>query len=461
MRKMQKPPVGKTREKKQEPLAEGLQVVVPIDSQGRRTWSRISDKDIVRFAQKTMREGKITGKGELRKADLGLYDVLRKRGLFGKVGFKEKRRSWRSVSDEEVVDFARKFMEENGITGRKELEKADSGLYLVLRTRELLERIGFADKKRRKRPWKDMRDDEVVEYAKKVMREKKVTGRKEMCKTDSGLYEILRIRGLVNEVGFEEERKKRDWKDMSDGEVVVLTRKLMEEKGISGRHELVKADSGLYNLLRRRRLLDKVGFEKKQRPWKDLSDEEIVRFAWKAMKEKEITGRHELEKADRRLYQVLLKRGLLDRVGFEEKKKTRTWKNISDKDIIEFAQKFMEEKGISRRRELRRADSGLYDVLRKRGLLGKVRFDDKLRPWKGMGDEEVIEFAQEVIVEKEISKRVDLSKADSGLYKILRERGLLDRVFSNIEKQRTDHARDAVIDALTKFSNEKPEVEVA
>ena len=53
-------------------------------------------------------------------------------------------------------------------------------------------------------------------------------------------------------------------------------------------------------------------------------------------------------------------------------------------------------------------------------------------------------------------------KADCGLYGVLRERGLLDCTFARVEQQRNDKARDAVIDALTKFANsEKPEVGVA
>ena len=79
-----------------------------------------------------------------------------------------------------------------------------------------------------------------------------------------------------------------------------------------------------------------------------------------------------------------------------------------------------------------------------------------------MSDEEIVEYTSKVIEEKEVSGRNELDTVDSGLYEILRQRGLLDRAFARMEQQRDNSARDAVIDALTKFANnEKPEAGVA
>jgi len=98
-------------------------------------------------------------------------------------------------------------------------------------------------------------------------------------------------------------------------------------------------------------------------------------------------------------------------------------------------------------------------------LLEEVGFEErrrKQRSWKKMSDDEIVEFAKRAMEEKEIGSRKELENTDGGLYNVLWRRGLLDSVFANIEKQRTDQARDAVIDALTKFADsEKPEVGVA
>ena len=132
----------------------------------------------------------------------------------------------------------------------------------------------------------------------------------------------------------------------------------------------------------------------------------------------------------------------------------RLWSRMSDEEVVEVARKFMEEKGITGRKELEKADQGLYQVLRKRGLLDEVGFVEKYRTWTEMEDEEVIEFARIFMREREISKRYGLEKADSGLYQVLRERGLLNRVFARMEQQRDNSARDAVIDALSAFGAE-------
>ncbi|MFH1685198.1 MAG: hypothetical protein ABH983_02730 [Candidatus Micrarchaeota archaeon] len=293
---------------KKEPLAEGLQIVVPTDSAGRRVWSKMSDEQIVELAKKVMEENGITGRKKLINADRGLYSALHKRRLLDKVEFEDKLRFWNGLSDDDIVEFARKTMEENEISGRSELEKADSGLYSVLGKRGLLDEIGIGWKRKL---WKDISDDEIVEFAKKVMEENVVSGRTELKKADTGLYEVLRIRGLLGKVGFEE--KQRSWKVMSEKKIIMFTKEIMKENEISSRTGLIKVDSGLYRVLRIRGLLGKVGFEEKKRSWENLSNEDIVELAKKVIKEKGITERNELINADRGLYKVLYERGLVDR----------------------------------------------------------------------------------------------------------------------------------------------------
>ncbi|MBU0526840.1 hypothetical protein KKE92_00005, partial [Candidatus Micrarchaeota archaeon] len=88
-----KTPAAVLRKKKT--LAEGLQIAVPTDSAGRRMWSRMSDEEVVEYARKVMRENKINTRGELQKADSGLHGILKRRGLLGKIKFEEKQKSWK------------------------------------------------------------------------------------------------------------------------------------------------------------------------------------------------------------------------------------------------------------------------------------------------------------------------------------------------------------------------------
>ena len=308
-----KKPRKRTRKKPREPLAEGI---VPLRKNGHRDWTSLSDDKLVACAKKFMKEKGISGKRELRKADQGLYTVLWRRKLLDNVGLEEKHRDWVSMDDKELVSYTKKFMKERGIDWKEELRKADYGCYMALHRRKLLDKVGFEGKKQRPRGFfSKMSDDEVVAFAKKVMKEKGMRRRGGLQKVDGRLYTALRLRKLMDRVGFED--KLRDWVSMSNDEIVSHAKRVMKEKGISGRTELARAYSGLYKALGRKKLLDRVGFEKKkrkERPWNRMSDEELVDHAKIVIKEKGISGRHELEKADNGLYGALRRRKLLDRV---------------------------------------------------------------------------------------------------------------------------------------------------
>ncbi len=354
MRKLQKPPVGKTKEKKQEPLAEGLQLAVPTDPAGRRLWSKMSDREIVDYARRLMREKKITGKRELEKADSGLYKILRDRELVGVVEFEVKQRSWRGMSDQEVVEIAIRMMARDEIKGKRELQKADNGLYKVLWKRGLLGKVGFVEKQAKRRSWAGMSDDEVIGFAKRVIEEKGINGRGELERTDRGLHCVLGKRGLLDEVGFDEKQKRR--------------------------------------------------------------------------------------------------------------RKRRYWDGMSDEKLIEHAIKIVEELRATSRKRMLELDSGLYKVLNKRGLLGKVGFEEtnrvKYRSWKDMSDEEVVEYSKMVVERMMITRRSELQRADRGVYDVLKRRKLLGRIFGQVDQQKADEAREAVIDALTAFGSEN-KIEVA
>src|SRR5512137_2612745 len=93
------------------------------------------------------------------------------------------------------------------------------------------------------------------------------------------------------------------------------------------------------------------------------------------------------------------------------------------------------ELGITGRRALQDSDSGLYDALRRRGLLDKVGLGKNAgRNWAGMEEDELLAFAKGVIADREIRGKDELKRLDSGLYDALRHRGLLGRAFEGIER---------------------------
>lgn len=124
--------------KKREPLAEGI---IPLTKDGRRNWAKMSDEELLDYAQKFVNENRIRCIKVLLLEDSGLYSVLWRRKLIGRIEFKERRRDWAGTSDEECLSMARSFIKENGIWRRIELIKGDHGLYIALHGRGLLDTV--------------------------------------------------------------------------------------------------------------------------------------------------------------------------------------------------------------------------------------------------------------------------------------------------------------------------------
>jgi hypothetical protein len=234
---------------------------------------------------------------------------LRREPLIEELENNSKRRNWRALTDGELIQHAKITMKIKGITGRDDLKNRDPGLYEVLRIRNLLDKI---DLEKKYRDWSDFNNEELIEHAEKIIREKGLRKRIELKDVDPGIYEILRIRKLLNKLDFQDKNR---LKELKDEELIELAKKFMEEKGINGRTELAKKYKTLYSALRIRGLLDKVGFRekrKKPRAWKHKKDNEIIVSAKKTIKENKINGRKELKEADSGLYEALRKRKLLD-----------------------------------------------------------------------------------------------------------------------------------------------------
>lgn len=300
-----------------EPLAEGI---VPLKKNGHRAWASMSDGELVAFTQEYIKNHRISGRMELLKADKGLYHALRRRKLLDKIGLElkiQKARPWKDMSDEGLVTYAQKFMEERGISSKGELQKTDEGLYAILLRRDLLDNVGFEEERRL---WYRMSHEGLVALARGFIRENGITGKSELYRADKGLYDALRRRKLLERVDFEE--RYRDWTSMSDGELVSHAKMFMKKKGISGRSELQETDLGLYKALHKRKLLDKAGFKEKLRRWRDMSGDELVAFAKEHVKKEGIRGRRDLYEKDSGLYSALHRRKLLDD-AFADMEQTR------------------------------------------------------------------------------------------------------------------------------------------
>lgn len=250
-------------------------------------------------------------------------------------GIQKRRRPFgffTKMSDKELISYAKKIIEESGIKNRSGLEKADKGMTHILRKRKLLDAL-FPEKQKQ-RPhgfFTKMSDKELISYAKKIIKENKIKNRNILAETDSGLCDALRRRNLLYAV-IPNKQKQRDWASMSDEELISYVKNYLKENKIKNRRALQKADASLDNVLRKRNLLDLIIPDKMYRDWFSMTDEELASYAKKYIEEKGIKSRRGLVKADGSVYEVLRKRNLLDTVfaGIEQTNRVTQVKAVVD-----------------------------------------------------------------------------------------------------------------------------------
>jgi uncharacterized protein YihD (DUF1040 family) len=427
------------------PIAES---VVPVDCIGRRNWSAMRNAEILGFAQWFVYDNSVGNRTGLQSADSGLYSVLIKRKLIGGVDFKGGQRSWKENSDEELVSLTQSFVDENAVEGRKGLERADGRLYSVLVRRKLLDKVKF---KADERAWSKYSDDELVEYAQRFIEENEIKSRSGLQSADNGLYRTLHRRKLIDWVEFKADE--RAWHRHSDDGLVEYAQKFVDENGIESRKGLQRAEGGLYWTLIRRELIDKVDFKGDERAWRRHSDDELVEYAQRFVDGKEIRSRSGLDRADGGLYSALRKRKLVNEIEFEADE--RAWSRYSDDELVDYAQRFVEENEIASRKGLAKIGGGLYQAMRGRKLIDKVTFKADERAWRFYSDDELVEYAQRYIKESGIQNRKGLERADIGLYSTLIQRKLIGRVFSSVEQNRDSLGIEEISDAMDEFGGEE------
>ncbi len=271
-----------------------------------------------------------------------------------------------NMKDAELLDYARRKMAERGIRILSDLEKAERGCIAILRKRGLLGEVGFLAVRRK---WES--DDEVLAKAERTIRDSRVKNPKELNDLDHNLYITILRRGLNGRLEYPQ--KSRRWG--TDDEVLAEARNVVEKNRIRSPFALAKFDKGLYKVLCKRGLLEKVELSGRReiKPrgfFKKMADHELVEYAKRVITEKAARKLSELQKSHAGMCRELKSRGLLDKAGFAGRRRTRSWG--TDGEVLAEAREFIRKNAISSSKELIRADQGLYAVLVRRKLTGQV-----------------------------------------------------------------------------------------
>lgn len=226
-------------------------------------FQRMDDGKLRAYAEEQIRQEKYARRTEMKSADPNLYRTLCSRGVLGRLKFRKDEHRWKGKGDEEVLAMALKKMRQRCIESSTALSEADSGLYHELWQRKLLSRLPFQPKKRADRDWASMEDGAVVSDNQRFIDENKIRNKRALQDADIGRYNILYSRGLLPEVKFPKAR--RCWAAKSDAQLLEDADRLISEKMLGSKTALMGADLGLYLALQKRGLLEKVALDARRR----------------------------------------------------------------------------------------------------------------------------------------------------------------------------------------------------
>ncbi len=329
---------------------------------------------------------------ELQKRDDCFYAVLQRRGLL-KITPKTQGK-WQSMSDDELKQM---YIDNyNGLT-RSAVRKKDRNFFNALKRRDLLEIVPAKEHI----DWQSMSDDELKQM---YIDNYNGLSRTELYKKDNRFYDALLRRGLIGIIP----NKLRDWHSMSDDQ---LKKHYRDNYSGLSRNELMGADHGFYNALKKKGLIKII--PKKRVSWQSMSDDELKQHYIDNYRG---LGRNELREKDQRFYAALQKRGLIEIIP----RKQRDWQSMSDDEL---KQHYTDNYNGLSKSKLVRTDNGFYDILLRRGLIKII--PNKLRNWQSMSDDELKQYYND---NYNGLSRSDLVKKDQSFYKTLRERGLLETI---------------------------------
>ncbi|MFP3949943.1 MAG: sigma-70 family RNA polymerase sigma factor [Candidatus Micrarchaeia archaeon] len=323
---------------------------------------------------------------------------------------------WKSLSDSEVLEFARNFISRSNILSRTQVANSHSRLYRELRTRGLFDELGLSPEP----PLSSLSDEALVSRAKKLKDEGNFVRRSHFRKAHYGIYDELRKRGLVGELGFEQAGTDRS--SMSNEELVAQANNIVREEGISSVTEFIERHGAVYKALCDRALHLQLGIKRKYVDWSGVPDSGLISIAQKKMLEKGICNPGSFKKAFPGVYKQLRKRGLVEKAGFRPA--YSSLHRLPATKLIRQAKQFILKHDVSSVSELQNTPGGWqwYNELSGRGLLPAVGLSPKIMRWGRLSDAELMLCANKEIGRMQVFTAQELRKKNQKLYQAINTR---------------------------------------
>jgi hypothetical protein len=207
-----------------------------------------------------------------------------------------------------------------------------------------------------------------IDYAnekliKKILGDNNIKTRQECQKYDKALYCGICDSGLANKLLPDTGYKKTNPENIED------VKEYMDVHSIKTKGDFSAKNQGLYNKIKENGILDKLIPDRSTKPWDDSSIK-------KYLQENNIKTAEQLRKVKKSLYNKMREKNIFEEFDIEEKKDE--WFVTSSEEQIK---KYLKDKEIKQRTELRRETPEFYNFLNRNKkldfFLPVIRFDTK------------------------------------------------------------------------------------
>lgn len=346
------------------------------------SWKDKTDRAIVRFANKYSKDNRLLVRNDLFKSYQSLHHVLCNRNLFDRVRLAactERKSKWKSKSDGELVAFAKKFAEEKSTDSLEKFRLNNSGLYSNLQRRGLLDDLGLQRKHKKPKRWEKMSNRKVLEFAKNYMEENGIKNISAMVRHDCWLYGVLRRKKLLQHFKADKKTDEQMAK-MSSMRLINYAKKLIGENGIVTIKGMYEAFPALYNHMKKKELIKELGLAKgtgvyaRTDFYPSKTDRELIEHAKGVIHSEGIQTRSDFRKKHGKLHGTLAMRKLLGSVGLKNKRKWNPEKYSLEviEKLLSTAKKTIETEKIESLEEIRAKNLNLYNALGRKNLLDRI-----------------------------------------------------------------------------------------